>query len=99
MTHWIARLKNGEIINENDNEWPKNGENVVQVLLSLNNGKTISTPIGMDKYLQAKTASANLNGSSITIESRYIGYIYRNILTRIRVDESNDNITLENQLI
>ena len=73
----------------------KDFENNISELSLNNNGQIISLPKNMEKYYQAKTASADLNGSNIQIESRYIGLKLGNNIVRIRVDEKTNNISLE----
>jgi len=49
----------------------------------------------MDSYIQGKTASADLNGANIQIESRYIAFKLGNNTVRVRVNEKTQNISVE----
>ena len=49
----------------------------------------------MEYYNQAKTASSDLNGDNIKIESRYIEFGIRNSIVKVRVDEETNNISIE----
>ena len=49
----------------------------------------------MEKYTQGKTASSFIGSKNIEIESRYIGFIYKNIEIKIRIDEKTNNISVD----
>jgi len=94
MRKYTIKDKNGNAFEEDKIKW-KDFENNISELSLNNNGQIISLPKNMEKYYQAKTASADLNGSNIQIESRYIGLKLGNNIVRIRVDEKTNNISLE----
>ena len=95
MTYWIAKLQNGSAIDESTHPWPHNGEGVVALSLILQNGRELKLPDGADHYIQAHTASADLRTGQVTIESRYIGFVFGNKVVRIRVKESTGDISIE----
>ncbi|MFA5312387.1 MAG: hypothetical protein WC375_03585 [Methanomassiliicoccales archaeon] len=95
MIYWLAKLQNGLTIDETTHPWPPEGAGIVSLSLILQNGREIKLPDGMDQYVQAKNASADLGSGKITIESRYIGFVSGNKVTRIRVSESTGNISVE----
>ena len=49
----------------------------------------------MEEYIQAKTASVDLGGNNIEIESRYVGFSLGNNIVKVRVNEKTKNISIE----
>jgi len=95
MAFWKAQTKDGQQVSENDCNWSDVKDNISQLGLVTNGGKIIKLPQNMDKYIQAKTASADLGTKFVQVESRYIGFSLGNNIVRIRVDEKTDNISVE----
>ena len=98
MAFWKAKTKDGQECSELDGtKWVKIEKDVVELGMSTNDGRFIFLPKNMKKYIQAKTASANLGQgeNNIQIESRYIGFSLGNNIVRIRVDEKTNNISVE----
>jgi len=95
MKNWKATTKNGDRYSEGGIDTWDDIKNDVNKLEFNNNGQIISLPSGMEEYIQAKTASANLGSKTIQIESRYIGFKLGNNIVRIRVDEKTNNISVE----
>ena len=60
-----------------------------------NSGSIIKLPKNMSKYIQGKTASAELGSGNIQIESRYIAFKLGNNIVKVRVDEKTQNISIE----
>ena len=97
MKKWIAMVKGKEVPIEEYNmktSWEDIKDNVNSLSFD-NNGQLISLPSGMDEYIQAKTASAELGSDDIEIESRYIGFKLGNNTIRIRINEKTQNISVE----
>ncbi len=93
MREWFGKTKDNCEIREKDINWDKI-KNEVKSLSFNNNGQIISLPENLE-YIQAKTASSMLGTNKIDIESRYIGFIYRNITFKLRINEKTDNISVE----
>jgi len=96
MSIWKAKLKGGEEVSELTHKWNDIKDDVIELMLLTNNGQSIRLPSNANRYIQAKTASADLaGGRNIQIESRYIGFSLGNNIVKIRVNESNNNISVE----
>lgn len=97
MAFWKIKTKDKKELSELDGiKWKDIKDNISELLMSTNDGKFIFLPKNMPKYLQFKTASANLGGNgNATIESRSIGFEYKNITVIIRVNEKDNNISIE----
>ena len=95
MTYWKAKLKDGREVTENESKWSDVSDQISELGLVLNNGIEIKLPSNMEKYAQAKSASATIGSDNIEIESRYIGIFLGNNIVKIRVDEKTNNISLE----
>jgi len=93
MKRWEAVGKNDSEINEDDINWEL-VKNRVKSLQLNNNGQIIRLPDNME-YIQGKTASANLMGGKVQIESRYVGIKVGNNIVKIRVDEKTNDISIE----
>lgn len=95
MNYWRAVTKNGDVRNEQSVKWSDIENDIEELSLVINsNQQRITLPKGY-KYIQAKTASADLNGENAVIESRYIGVIIGNNIVKVRVDEKTNNISVE----
>ena len=94
MKFWKAKLKNGEWTTENEQKWDNIKNEVIELQLCIDN-QIISLPKNADTYVQGKTASGNLSNGKVAIESRFIGTIFRNNIVKVRVNEQNNNITIE----
>ena len=94
---WKATTNDKQEILEGKKNWVDIQDTITQLAFMVPNGPTIVLPRDMEKYYQAKTASAELNGSGkdVNIESRYIGFKIGNNIIKIRVDEKTKNITVE----
>jgi len=95
MAMWKARLKDGTEVSELDSNWTDVENDVIDLLFITNDNQIIKLPKNMSKYIQAKTASAELGKNNIQIESRYIAFELGNNIVRIRVDEKTNNISIE----
>lgn len=92
---WMAQMNDGTEIKEGDLPWKDVRENVVGLTFVLDSGQRISLPPNMPKYLQAKTASADIGTGDIEVESRYLGFEIGNNTVIIRINELTGNITIE----
>ena len=101
MVQWIAATKDGKYHYEEANDdWSAIKDDVASLCFvdrTGNHGKAqfIELPDGMDSYNQAKTASMIVGSNKIEIESRFIECKKGNIITRVRVDEKTNNISIE----
>lgn len=93
MKRWIAMTKDNQKINEDSEKWNDVKDNIQRLCFD-NNGQIISLPPNL-QYFQAKTASADIGSSNVQIESRYIGFHLGNTLVRVRINEKNNNISIE----
>ena len=98
MKYWIATTKDSNEITEKEYEWQNIKNNIKELGLN-NDGQIISLPKNMRNYTQAKTASADLGGGEIQIESRYISGELGNNIIKVRVDEKSNNISIEVETI
>jgi hypothetical protein len=100
MKFWKAQLKDGTWTDENEQKWDNIKNDVINLQLCIND-QIISLPSNADIYIQGKTASGNLANGKVTIESRFIGFCLRSnivskdTITKIRVNEETNNITIE----
>ena len=94
MKKWNAILKDGKKVSEDNTNWNDIKNNISSLELD-NNGQKITLPKGAEGYLQGKTASGNMSTGECKIESRYIGFLSRNSIIKIRIEENSNNITLE----
>lgn len=97
MNYWRAITKNGDVRNEQSVKWSDIENDIEELSLIINsnsNQQKITLPKGYE-YVQAKTASADLNGENAVIESKYIGIIIGNNIMKVRVDEKTNNISVE----
>jgi len=92
---WKAKLKNGEIVSELTHKWPHVKNEVAELLLLTKDQQVITLPKNMDKYFQSITASSDLFSKNVEIESRTIGFSLGNNTIKIRVNEKNNNISIE----
>jgi len=92
---WKAKTKNGKEFSEIKSNWSEIDEDITELMLVTDNGQSITLPKNMNKYIQAKTASASLGAKNIQIESRYIGFEIGSNIIRIRVNEKTKNISVE----
>jgi len=97
MAIWKARTKDGKEISELDSSWADVQDEISELIMITNSHQTIKLPKNMNKYIQAKTASAELGSNNIQIESRYLGFELGNNTVIIRVDEKTQNISVEIQ--
>jgi hypothetical protein len=98
MAFWKAKTKDGREISELDGiKWTDVKDNIAELIMATNDGKFIFLPKNMEQYTQFKTASSNLSGNNIEIESRVIGCKVGNIMVKIRVNEKTNNINVETE--
>ena len=96
MAMWKAITKDGNEINELTHNWESIKNNIKELSLVTNDSRIIKLPPNREKYVQAKTASADLSGGkNVQIESRYIGFSLGNTIVKIRINESDNNISIE----
>jgi len=95
MAIWKAKTKDGKEVSEIDSSWVDNEDNITDLIMITDSHQIIQLPKNMEKYVQAKTASAELGSNDIQIESRYIGFKLGNNTVRIRVNEKTQNISIE----
>mgnify|MGYP000979854258 CR=1 FL=1 len=94
MKYWKATTSNGNTYTESDKKnWSEISKDVTQLELHVD-GQTITLPKNM-KYIQAKTACADIGSQNAEIQSRYIGIKLGNNIVRVRVDEKTNNISIE----
>jgi len=93
MKNWIIKT-NKETIIEGQKPWNEVKNDIKQLIFN-NNGQKITLPENMDKYICAKTASADLGQNNVKIESRYIGCELGNIIIKVRIDEKTNDISIE----
>lgn len=92
MKQWKAITKDNIEISEQYSKW-NDIKNNIKSLSIINDNQIITLPENMDSYTQGKTASSVIGSGKIDIESRYIGFNYRNIYFEIRIDEKTNKIT------
>jgi hypothetical protein len=96
MAMWKAKTKDGKEVGEMDTKWNDIKDNISELLMITNDGRTIYLPKNLSEYNQFKTASCELgNNSNIQIESRVIGGKIGSNMFKIRVNEKTNNITVE----
>ena len=96
MAMWKAKTKDGKEVSELDSKWNDIKDNISELLMVTNDGRTIYLPKNMTEYTQFKTASCELgNNSNIQIESRVMGFVIGSNMFKIRVNEKTNNITVE----
>ena len=95
MALWKARTKDNKMVTEHDAKWIDVQDDISILSMITNDGKYIFLPRDMEKYVQFKTASADLNGKNVQIESRTIGFELGNNTIKIRVHEESGNISIE----
>jgi len=98
---WKAKLNDGREVSELNAQWENVKKNIVELLLITPANQIIILPKNMEEYIQFKTASAELgNSKNVQIESRVIGFVQNGTKIVLRVNEKNNNITVEaNQII
>jgi len=92
---WNAKTRNGQEINEKNSQWSTISKDVCELSLINKNNQTISLPSNMPEYIQFKSASANMVGGNVEIESRVIGFTFNNMIVCVRLDEKTNNISIE----
>ena len=92
---WKAKTKNGKEVSELNTKWNDVQDNIEELLLITPKNQIIYLPKKMEKYVQFKTASAELGKNNIEIESRVIGFHLGSKIVKIRVNEKTNNITIE----
>lgn len=95
MAIWKAITKDGKEISELDSSWTEVKDNISELIMVTDSHQIIKLPKNMEKYIQAKTASAELGSKNVQIESRYLGFKVGNNIIKIRVDEKTQNISVE----
>jgi len=96
MYEWKIITKDGKELKESDgHEWLAVKDNIKNLSLINSEGHIVSLPENLDNYIQAKTASADIGGNNIQIESRYIGTKIGSNTILIRINEKNNNINIE----
>ena len=94
MKKWIAKINDNYTITEDDINWHNLDHASIKGLKLEIDGQIIELPDGME-YVQGKTASAMLGSSEYEIESRYCGIKLGTNIIKIRVNEKNNNISVE----
>ena len=92
---WKAKLKDGKTVSELTHQWTNIQAEVTELTLITNSGQIITLPPNMPKYVQFKSASADMNSNNIEIDSRVIGFQQGNTIVKIRVNEKTNNISIE----
>ena len=93
--YWSVITKSGEIKNENNSKWSDVENDIEELSLNIpDKQQKITLPKGFE-YIQAKTASADLNGQNTAIESRYLAIKLGNNIVKVRVNEKTNNISVE----
>jgi len=110
MTYWTGKTKDGREVNENNSSWTDVKDELSELGFVIEDvkvpkmglvigGQRIDLPKNMPEYIQAKTASADMNGNNVQIESRYIGFCKDGTQIILRVNEESNDITVELQSI
>ena len=94
MKRWIVKTKSNKVIDETMMKWDEINEDIIELSFD-NNGQIINLPKNMEKYIQGKTAEAFVGSNYFSIESRYIGFQNNELIYKIRINEKNNNITIE----
>ena len=92
---WKIKTKDGKEFSELNTQWNDVKDNIAEMVLITKDGRTIYLPKNMEKYIQFKTASAEIGKNDVQIESRSIGFQLGNNIVKIRVNEKNGNIVIE----
>lgn len=92
--YWMVILKNGKEVIEGQLPWTEIKSDIEKLYIICNQ-QQIQLPSNMDEYGQAKTASADLTGKNLQIESHYCWFKKNNIKILIRVDAKTGNINIE----
>ena len=96
MKFWRALLKNKQWISEDEKSWNEIKDQIIYLEFH-NDNQIITLPKNADYYIQGKTCSSNLSTGKCEIESRFFGFSHGNIITRIRINEKNNNISIEDK--
>jgi hypothetical protein len=91
---WKAKTKDGKEVSELNTAWGDIKDNISELLLLTEKNQVICLPKNLD-YIQYKTASANLGGGSVQVESRTIGFKVGDKTVKVIVDEKTQNIRIE----
>lgn len=93
---WKTKTKGGKEVSELTTKWNDVKDDITEMLLITRTNQVIYLPKNMEKYIQYKTGSADLNNTyNIQIESRTVGFCLGNSIVKIRVDEKTNNISVE----
>jgi hypothetical protein len=92
---WKAKLKDGKEVSELNTKWNEVENDVTELMLITKDNKTICLPRGLNKYVQSKTGSCEMNSNNIQIESRNLGFVLGSNIVKIKVNEKTGNINVE----
>lgn len=96
MTYWKGKMGQNEV-SEMTHKWHEVEEKLTELEMHIP-GKTgeqiITLPKNL-KYVQFKTASADMGGNNVEIESRVLGFVSGSNTVKIRVNEKTNNISVE----
>jgi len=92
---WKARTKDNKEVSELNTKWNEIQDNIDELLLITPKGQIIYLPKKMKKYVQFKTAGAELGKNNVEIESRVIGFEINGTTVKIRANEKTGNINIE----
>jgi len=97
MKKWIAKLKDGRVISENDEtgsiKWDTINDEVSEIVFD-NDGQMVILPSNVECYF-SKTASVAIGSDNIAIESRNLIMKVGNKEVIMRIDEQTNNIQIE----
>jgi len=96
MTYWKGKMGQTEV-SETTHKWHEIAEKLTELEMHItgkDKEQVIVLPKNM-KYVQFKTASADIGGNNIEIQSRVLGFVLGNNTVKIRVDEKTNNISIE----
>lgn len=94
---WIAKLKDGTVVNETTGTiWSSIKDDVIWLGIEVNGKLVISLPEHQTSYIQGKTASCGPFGGKIAIESRWIGFESPSgSIIKVKIMEADGLIELE----
>ena len=96
MTYWKGKM--GQIeVNESTHKWYEVAERLTELEMRIpgkDGEQVIVLPKNM-KYVQFKTAAADIGGNNVEIQSRVLGFVLGNNTVNIRVNEKTNNISIE----
>jgi len=91
--YWLGRQASGNHVSELHADWHDVKDSLVELSIIVVD-QVIALPKNQ-KYIQGKTASADLGSGKVEVLSRYVGFVSGNNIVKVRVYEKSKNITIE----